>query len=114
MKKEKRIFRIDVGKLDDKDVKKYIKEIKTSIEPGYVYSPYIPLNIETIVEEYTPNNKILKIKEWMRFQRYGQKTINNNFYRTISIGDNNIPEVNLTEEEADFNKISKELKKIGL
>ena len=107
MRKEKRIYKINVGHLEGKDVKEYMKDIEnivkgvknvTTMGPGIVYAPYVPLNVEALIESYVPKQKILKVKEWLRFHRYGQKVINNNFYRTISAGDNNIPEVNLKME----------------
>jgi hypothetical protein len=120
MRKEKRIYKINVGHLEGKDVKEYMKDIEnivkgvknvTTMGPGIVYAPYIPMNTDAIIESYVPKQKILKVKEWLRFHRYGQKVINNNFYRTISAGDNNIPEVNLKMESRTIEGGA--LKKIG-
>ena len=115
-------------------------------EPGIVYMPYIIK--EDISEEYFKNQKILKVKDWLRIQKFTKKSVNKNFYSTITLPDiSNIPEIELkmetkkveggtlkrfvpewkavsgiekgqlselTEDEFAFNKISKELKKIGL
>jgi len=147
VKKERRIYKIPVGHIDGKDVKEYmenmVKRVKnvTTMGPGIVYTPYVPLNVDAVIEDYFPKQKILKVKEWLRLQRYGQKTINKDFYTTFKGA--GIPEIDLkiesrtveteewkvvagvavgkvgqelklTEEEAAFNKISEGLKKRGI
>jgi len=147
MEKEKRIYEIHVGHLEGKDVKEYMENVVkrfknvTTMGPGIVYAPYVPVFEPGLVysEDYIPKQKILKVKEWLRFQTYGKKSINKDFYTTFK----GIPEINLkmesrtietevwkivdgvatrkigkslelTKEESDFNAISEKLKKTGI
>ena len=75
---------------------------KSSLEPGYVYAPYIPVQTSSVISGYTSKNvsrkrkinKIfdldLDIKDEFSpsksiMSRYSKKIINNNFYGTIEI-----------------------------
>jgi hypothetical protein len=75
---------------------------KSSLEPGYVYAPYIPMTTTSVISGYTSKNisrkrkinKIfgldLDIKDEFSpsksiMSRYSKKIINNNFYGTIEI-----------------------------
>jgi len=50
----------------------------TFLEPGYIYAPYIPMIVEP--EEFRPRRSLVS--------RYATKTVNNNFYGTITLNDN--------------------------
>jgi len=100
---EKRIYEINVGHLEGKDVKEYMENIVTRFKnittmgPGIVYAPYVPVYTEpglVYAEGYIPKQKILKVKEWLRFQKYCIKSINKDFYTTFK----GIPEINLKME----------------
>lgn len=123
MKDEKRVYEIYVGNIDEDIVSKF--KNKTVMGPGIVYAPYVPMFIE---------GKILKVKEWLRFKKYSRYTAVNIDKipeidlkiesRTVETKEWKVvagvavgklgQELKLTEEEADFNKISEELKKRGL
>lgn len=103
MSNEKRVYKIYVGNIDEKDVRKYMDDVvlkfknKTVMGPGIVYAPYIPLETEPIViGDYELQGKILKVKEWLRFKKYFKKTVNSGFYTTVSTGE--IPEIDIKIE----------------
>ena len=75
---------------------------KSSLEPGYVYAPYIPMTTTSVISGYTSKNISRKRKINKIFgldldikdefspsksitSRYAKKIINNNFYGTIQI-----------------------------
>ncbi len=78
---------------------------KSSLEPGYVYDPYIPITTSQVIVDYGSSKRInrkrkinkifdlgLDIKDYDIFSpsksimsRYSKKIINNNFYGTIEI-----------------------------
>lgn len=63
-------------KSTDTDVKGLWEQIlikgKQYIQPGYVYAPYVPLNV-------TPASGVM--------QRYAKKTVNPQYYGSIKVGD---------------------------
>jgi len=75
---------------------------KDSLEPGYVYAPYIPVQTSSVISGYTSKNvsrkrKINKIFDLgldvkdefspskSIMSRYSTKTISNKYYQTIEI-----------------------------
>jgi len=78
---------------------------KSSLEPGYVYAPYIPITKSQVIVDYGSSKRVnrkrkinkifdlgLDIKDYDIFSpsksimsRYSKKIINNNFYGTIEI-----------------------------
>lgn len=39
------------------------------LEPGYVWAPYIPKNLESRIFEY--RKKIMTVKDWLNMKTYG-------------------------------------------
>ena len=54
------------------------------LKAGYVWAPYVSKEITGPVEPYK-EEKILKVKEWLRAQRYSKKQINPNFYSNVDV-----------------------------
>ena len=53
---------------------------KSSLEAGYIFAPYIPLQVTpNISEDFTPSREIMS--------RYATRVVNNRFYGTISVNE---------------------------
>lgn len=59
-----------------------IHKSKTFLEAGYIYAPYIPLQVQPIQTEqndFEPNQSIIS--------RYTTRVVNNRFYGNITVSD---------------------------
>ena len=81
---------------------------KSSLEPGYVYAPYIPMTTSQVVVDYGSSKRVnrkrkinkifdlgLDIKDEFSpsksiVSRYSKKMINNNFYQNINFGSSEV------------------------
>lgn len=55
---------------------------RSFLEAGYIYAPYIPITIESIIHDpndFQPTESVMS--------RYTTTTVNNRFYSTITVSD---------------------------